>query len=58
MGQKFDPLKHASKDLMANYKPPGTWPAVKDIYREKGITGLWAGFKLHAGRLVVPQRYL
>lgn len=50
MGKKFDPLKHAGKDLMADYKPPGTWPAVKDIYREKGITGLWAGFRLHSGK--------
>ncbi|KAI5454485.1 hypothetical protein NCC49_003385 [Naganishia albida] len=50
LGKKFDPLKHAGKDLMADYKPPGTWPAVKDIYREKGITGLWAGFRLHSVR--------
>jgi solute carrier family 25 carnitine/acylcarnitine transporter 20/29 len=50
MGKKFDPAIHASKNIMANYKPPGTWPAVKDIYREKGITGLWAGFRLHSGK--------
>lgn len=49
MGKQFDPAIHASKNIMVNYKPPGTWPAVKDIYREKGITGLWAGFKLHSG---------
>jgi solute carrier family 25 carnitine/acylcarnitine transporter 20/29 len=49
LGQKFDPLTHSGKDFMASYKPPGTWTAVKDIYREKGITGLWAGFRLHSG---------
>ncbi|KAJ9125475.1 hypothetical protein QFC22_000436 [Naganishia vaughanmartiniae] len=49
LGQKFDPLTHTGKDFMAGYKPPGTWTAVKDIYREKGFTGLWAGFKLHSG---------
>ncbi|KAJ9109112.1 hypothetical protein QFC21_000440 [Naganishia friedmannii] len=38
LGQKFDPLTHTGKDFMAAYKPPGTWTAVKDIYREKGIT--------------------
>lgn len=58
LGKKFDPLKHAGKDLMADYKPPGTWPAVKDIYREKGITGLWAGFRLHSGMWFSPCRYL
>jgi solute carrier family 25 carnitine/acylcarnitine transporter 20/29 len=50
-------VKHAGKDLMADYKPPGTWPAVKDIYREKGITGLWAGFRLHSGRSAAPILY-
>lgn len=56
MGKKFDPAMHASKNIMANYKPPGTWPAVKDIYREKGITGLWAGFRLHSGEFTSFDR--
>ncbi|KAJ9109728.1 hypothetical protein QFC19_001958 [Naganishia cerealis] len=50
LGQKYDPLKNAGKDLMVDYKPPGTWTAVKDIHREKGVTGLWAGFRLHSGK--------
>jgi solute carrier family 25 carnitine/acylcarnitine transporter 20/29 len=35
------------KELMANFKPPGTWAAVKDIHSRYGPKGLWSGFKLH-----------
>lgn len=32
---------------MSNWRPPGTWAAVKDIYHHRGIPGLWTGFRLH-----------
>lgn len=38
------------KALMANFKPPGTVAAVKDIYARYGPRGLWTGFKLHSVR--------
>lgn len=38
------------KELMAGWKAPGTWAAVKDIYARYGSKGLWTGFKLHSVR--------
>jgi solute carrier family 25 (mitochondrial carnitine/acylcarnitine transporter), member 20/29 len=28
-------------------KPPGTFEAVRDIFRENGVAGLYTGFRLH-----------
>jgi len=33
-------------------KPPGTLEAVKEIYRNNGVGGLYTGFRLHFGILV------
>ncbi len=49
-------LKRGGVKEVAEYKPPGTWEAVKQIKRERGVWGLWTGFKLHAGEFVLLQR--
>ncbi|KAF9013909.1 mitochondrial carrier domain-containing protein [Cyathus striatus] len=36
----------ASKGIILK-KPPGTWAAVKEIYRGNGLAGLYTGFRLH-----------
>jgi len=33
-------------------KPPGTLEAVKEIYRNNGVGGLYTGFRLHFGILI------
>lgn len=41
--------ERARQGLAEGYKPPGTWQAVQDITKERGMRGLWTGFRLHAG---------
>ena len=49
LGDKIVATK-TDKELMAGWKAPGTWAAVKDIHARYGPKGLWTGFKLHSVR--------
>ncbi len=48
---KTSTTQAAQGDIMAGWKPPSTMEAVKDIYRQRGVWGLWTGFRLHAGEI-------